>query len=108
LCHVIEHPHHALKIAHHRPRIPKRLGKGLTFTEDFISTPGYGLYIQEEICWKKVFLVEAIFATCCMDFAIIWCIKNGGGIQDGFAIAGTGIAYGTIMLGALQAVTHAR
>jgi hypothetical protein len=108
LRHFIENPDHAPKIAHHLPRIPKKLGKELILFNDAKPTPGYGLYIQDEIRWKKVFVVEAIFATFCIGFAIVWCIKKGGGIQDGFAIAGTGIAYGSIMLGALQAVAHGR
>ena len=54
----------------------------------------------------KFFVVEAVFATCCVLFAVGWCVRNEGGIQDGFAIAGTGIAYATIMLGALQAVSQ--
>jgi hypothetical protein len=53
-----------------------------------------------------VFAIEVMFATACMIFAIVWCIKNSGGIQDGFAIAGTGIAYATIILGALQAAAQ--
>ena len=56
--------------------------------------------------WAKVFIVEAVFATFCVVFAVGWCIKNKGGIQEGFAIAGTGIAYATIMLAALQAVSQ--
>lgn len=55
-----------------------------------------------------MFIVEAIFATSCILFAVIWCWKNEGGIQDRFAIAGTGIAYATILLGALQAMSQRR
>lgn len=53
-----------------------------------------------------MFAVELIFATACLLFAAVWCLRNQGGIQDGFAIAGTGIAYATIVLGALQAVSQ--
>lgn len=51
-------------------------------------------------------MIEGMFATCCLIFAIVWCIIHKGGIQDGFAVAGTGIAYLTILLGALQAVSR--
>jgi len=54
----------------------------------------------------KIFVVEAVVATGCVFFAVGWCVGNQGGIQDGFAIAGTGIAYATIMLGTLQAVSQ--
>jgi hypothetical protein len=108
LRHFIKYPNHAPKAPRHRPRIPKKLRDQLVLTKDLGSREGYGLYLQESICWEKVFIIEAIFATCCMAFAVIWCIRNNGGIQDGFAIAGTGIAYGTIMLGALQAISQRR
>ena len=106
LRHFIEHPSHAPKHPHHRPRIPKKVGEPLLLCKSLDAREGYGLYIQERICWRKVFVIEAVFATACMIFAIVWCIKNSGGIQDGFAIAGTGIAYATIILGASQAVAQ--
>jgi hypothetical protein len=31
-------------------------------------------------------------------FVLAWCFQNGTGIQDGFAIAGTRLAFATIML----------
>lgn len=100
LRHLIEHPSHAPKQPQHRPRIPKKVGEPLLFDKTWLRAKGYGLYIQERICWRQVFVIEAVFATACMIFAVIWCIKTRGGIQDGFAIAGTGIAYVTTILGA--------
>lgn len=73
-----------------------------------VSQEGYGIYIQDRIAWIKVFIIQAILATSCVIFAIVWCVLNKGGIQDGFTIAGTGIAYSTIMLAALQAVSQYR
>lgn len=67
---------------------------------------GYGLYIQERICWRNVFLIAAVYTTACVIFAVVWCISHEGGIQDAFAIAGTGIAYATIILGASQGFAH--
>jgi hypothetical protein len=106
LRHFIEHPSHAPKHPHHRPRIPKKVREPLLLDKSLTPREGYGLYIQERICWSKVFAIEAVLATACMIFAIVWCIKYRGGIQDGFAIAGTGIAYATILLGASQAVAQ--
>jgi hypothetical protein len=106
LQHFIENPSHAAKQPRHRPRIPKKVRGPLLLDTRVDSLEGYGIYIQERICWKKVFLIEAVFATACMIFAVVWCIRNEGGIQDGFAIAGTGIAYATILLGASQAVAQ--
>jgi hypothetical protein len=48
---------------------------------------------------------RGIFATFCILFAVMWCVRHNGGIQDGFAIAGMGLAYTAIILGALQALT---
>lgn len=106
LQHFTEHPDHAPQIAYHRPRIPKKLREKLSLPKDSVPREGYGLYIQERICWTGVFIAEAMFSTCCIVFAVAWCIKNNGGIQDGFAIAGTGVSYGTVLLGALQAVAQ--
>jgi hypothetical protein len=104
LRHFIQHPDHAPTIPYHRSRIPKKQRNKLNLRKDLGPQEGYGLYIQESICWTKLFVIEAILATCCVLFAIVWCVMNKGGIQDGFAIAGTGIAYLTIILGGLQAV----
>jgi hypothetical protein len=108
LRHFIQHPSHAPKSQYHRPRIPKKQRNKLNLSKNLGSQDGYGLYIQESICWVKVFVIEAILATCCVLFAVVWCVKNKGGIQDGFAMAGTGIAYLTIILGGLQAAAQRR
>ncbi|KUJ18597.1 uncharacterized protein LY89DRAFT_667676 [Mollisia scopiformis] len=104
LQHFIENPSHAPKHPRHRPRIPKKASGPLLLNKDLDLLPGYGIYIQERICWKKLVLIETAFATACIIFAVVWCIVKQGGIQDGFAIAGTGIAYATIFLGASQVV----
>jgi hypothetical protein len=90
LRHFIEHPSHAPKHPHHRPRVPKKVRGPLLLDKSLTPREGYGLYIQERICWSKVFAIEAVLATACIIFAIVWCTKYRGGIQDGFAIAGTG------------------
>ena len=90
LGHFIEYPSHAPKQPQHRPRTPKKVGEPLPFVKTLLRAR-YGLYIRERICRRKVFAIEAVFATVCMKFAMIWCVKNHGGIQDGFAIAGTGM-----------------
>lgn len=100
--HFIEYPEHAPRTAFNRLRIPKKIRQK-------ISSPcleAYGIYIQESINWTKVIIVEVIFSTCCVIFAVFWCIAHEGGIQDGFTIAGTGIAYSTIMLVGLQALAQ--
>lgn len=101
LQHFIQHPDHALKIPRHRPRIPKKLQKKLLLLENVDRLEGYGIYIQEKLSRRKIFMVEAVFPTACVLFAVLWCMKNNGGIQDGFAIAGTGITYASVILGAL-------
>jgi hypothetical protein len=98
LRHFIENPSHAAKEPRHRPRIPKKVDVSLLIEKNLDLLEGYGIYIQERICWKNVFLIEAVFSTACMIFAVVWCVENQGGIQDGFTIAGTGIAYATILL----------
>ncbi len=102
LLHFLEHPDHAPRAAYHRPRIPKRVGGRLNLVKAVGSKEGYGIYLQEGIAWVKVIVLEVVFATFCLLFAIIWCIRNQGGIQDGFAMAGVGIAYSTVFLGMLQ------
>ncbi|KAH8645962.1 hypothetical protein BGZ60DRAFT_424740 [Tricladium varicosporioides] len=104
LRHFIEHPSHAPKHPYHRPRIPKKLRVRLDVNKELITHEGYGIFVKENICWTKVFVIEVVFATCCLIFAVVWCRRNERGIQDGFAIAGTGLSYLTIMLGGLQAV----
>lgn len=108
LRHFIQHPNHAPKFAHHRLQIPKKQRNKLCSGKEVGPLEGYGLYIQEKICWVKVIIIEPLLATCCVVFGVGWCIKNNGGIQDGFAIAGTGIAYLTIIPSALQAVAQRR
>jgi hypothetical protein len=105
LRHFIEHPTHAPKTPAHRPRIPKKVKQPLELLEKNMDPrEGYGLYVRDQIAWVRVCVVESVFATFCLLFAVVWCTRNNGGIQDGFAIAGTGLAYATIILGALQAL----
>jgi hypothetical protein len=59
-----------------------------------------GISPREDLLGKE-FYSPSNSLTCCLAFAVIWCILNSGGIQDGFAIAGTSIAYGTIMFGGI-------
>ncbi|CZR66305.1 uncharacterized protein PAC_16206 [Phialocephala subalpina] len=101
LQHFIQHPSHAPKIPRHRLRIPKKLQTKLLLLENVDRLEGYGISIQEKLSWRKIFMVEAVFSTACVLFAVIWCVKNHGGIQDGFVIAGTGITYASVILGAL-------
>jgi hypothetical protein len=73
LRHFIEHPSHAPKYPHHRPRIPKKVGEPLLLDKSLGALDaheGYGLYIQERICWRKVFAIEAIFATLCGEHVV--------------------------------------
>lgn len=84
LRHFIQHPSHAPKKPCHRPRIPKKLNGKLSLKKEVDSQEGFGLYLQERICWSRVFVIEGIFATCCLIFAVVWCITHNGGIQDGF------------------------
>ena len=80
-------------------------GRATSLQRDFAPREGvWTLYSRKNLL--KVFAIEAVFATTCMIFAAIWCVKNHGGIQDGSAIASTGIAYATIILGASQAVSQ--
>lgn len=53
------------------------------------------LYMGQDLCGGT-----NLFTTCCVMFAVIWCVKNKGRIKDCFVIDGTGITYATIMLGA--------
>ena len=75
-------------------------------TTDFSIREGYGIYIRENLSWIKTFIIEAIFSTCWLVFAVIWCIARKGGIQDGFTTAGTRLAYCTIMFGVLHVLSQ--
>jgi hypothetical protein len=59
--------------------------------------------VHEKICWARVQVLEVVFAMVCAVVAVAWCIRSGGCVQDGCAIAGTGLAYAGIGLGTLQA-----
>jgi hypothetical protein len=104
LRHFFEHPHHAPKIPHHRPRLPKKVREPLVLNKLSSEREGYGLYICECVSWTRVVIVEAVITIVCVTFAVFWCVEKNGGIQDGCAVAGIGLACGNIILGAFQAV----
>ena len=102
--HFFKHPHHAPKAPHHHPRIPKRVRGPLVLDKLSTEREGYGLRIHECVSWTRVVILEAIITIACVSFAVFWCFEKNGGIQDGCAVAGIGLACGNIILGAFQAV----
>ncbi|KAI9711284.1 MAG: hypothetical protein M1820_002271 [Bogoriella megaspora] len=102
LKHWTENPEHVRSTKHIR-LVPTKISGMLEWPEDEGGeVEGWGLRFREQICWKKVWIAEGIWATAAIIFAIIWCIYHDGDLQDGFTVAGVVLAYGTIFLGLLQ------
>ncbi|KAI9828115.1 MAG: hypothetical protein M1832_003642 [Thelocarpon impressellum] len=111
LAHYVQKPLDAPKGALHLKRMPKKLGarvskatdpKGENSAEDL---EGWGLHVREVVCWKKVSMAMAVIGFGSLAFAIFWCVKRGGGLQDGFTVAAVLMAQGTIILGLIQAAS---
>ena len=108
LHHFIEHPSHAPTGTFHLDRMPKKLGPLPKVSKDGSPATGYGLQVQESICWAKALIVEICIALAALIFAIVWCSIHASDLQDGFTVAGVVLAYGTLTLAAIQGVAQQR
>ncbi|KAI9676333.1 MAG: hypothetical protein M1817_000490 [Caeruleum heppii] len=105
LAHYIQHPTHAPLGVTHLKRMPKKVGARVTKDQHGKNDQseeeleGWGLHVRETVCWKKVQVAMAVIGSGSLIFAIVWCVRRGGGLQDGFTVAGVLMAYGTILLG---------
>ncbi|KAI9724833.1 MAG: hypothetical protein M1812_000109 [Candelaria pacifica] len=106
LKHFIEHPDHASERPLHLKRIPKKVDGELEWNQDGGEKEGWGLRIRERICWRKVFIFEALLGVLAIIIAIILCQSSHRGLQDGFTVAAVVLAYGTIFLGLIQGVAQ--
>ncbi|KAI9812244.1 MAG: hypothetical protein M1832_000476 [Thelocarpon impressellum] len=108
LAHFIQHPLHAPIGVQHLKRMSKKVGARVTKTKhgkddnSEEELEGWGLHVRERVCWKQVSIVLATLGSGSLAFAIVWCVKYGVGLQDGFTVAGVMVAYGTIILGVLH------
>ena len=109
LTHFLQHPSHAPKGSRHLARMPKKLGGIIEVVDDSDEErEGWGLFVREVVCWKKMSFAFGLIGIAALAFAIIWCQLHDGSIQDGFTVTGVLLAYGTILLGLLQVAVFQR
>ncbi|KAI9803303.1 MAG: hypothetical protein M1825_002094 [Sarcosagium campestre] len=108
LKHFIEEPTHATAGVKHLSRMPKKMRHKLRLLPSAeTELEGWGLRLRERVCWKKVAAVEATWALMALIFAIVWCrCHPQSDLQDGFAVTGVLLAYGTIFLGLMHAAAN--
>ncbi|KAF2231378.1 hypothetical protein EV356DRAFT_535504 [Viridothelium virens] len=103
LKHWTENPSHVRSRPLHINRVPMKISGQLRWSEDDGGElEGWGLRFKETISWTAVWISELFIASIATAFAIIWCSRRNGDLQDGFTVAGVLLAYGTIFLGLVQ------
>ncbi|KAL9087383.1 MAG: hypothetical protein Q9165_006680 [Trypethelium subeluteriae] len=102
LKHWTENPSHVRSRSLHINRVPMKISGQLHWSEDDGELEGWGLRFRETISWTAVWISEFFIASIATAFAIVWCSRRNGDLQDGFTVAGVLLAYGTIFLGLVQ------
>ena len=103
LKHWTENPSHVRSKPLHLRRVPTKISGKLHWADDDAGeVEGWGLRFKEMISWRAVWVSEFFIASFATVFAIIWCSRRDGDLQDGFTVAGVVLAYGTIFLGLVQ------
>ena len=84
----------------------KRISNELTLGPDKGLQVGWGIRFKEKLCWRKVFLLEAVISVAGVGVGLVWYFRRAD-VQGATGITAVVLGIGTVALGLLHGVSEA-